>query len=146
MLWIIYLFLDVLIGTAVVYDVYFKKIPNYAVAAGVAGIIPIMYGEQAWAGVGFYFLRVLIIGAILYFLYVLGGLGAGDVKLVSVVAAAFSTAEALSFIILMFMCGGVCGLIKLVIRGKITGKARILFTIPIAMAYVLELILKGEAF
>lgn len=141
---IIYLFLGVLIVTAFVYDCMFGIIPNYVVAAGVAGLVPIMYSQEGLAGLGFFFIRMFLIGVLLYVLYILGSMGAGDVKLISVVAACFSPINALQYIVTVLFCGGLCGVIKLVrVRKKGNGRTKIIFTVPVVMAYFIHLILKG---
>lgn len=144
---IIYLFLDIFIGTALVYDCFTHKIPNYVIAAGVCGLLPIMYAERGGTGVGLCITNMIIFTLMLFVVYMLHGLGAGDVKLLGVLCGGLGLRDAFVYIILVLILGAAIGGAKLVyIRiskqpfSKITP---VLFTIPATIAYIIYLISKG---
>ena len=140
------------IGTSLVYDIIFGIIPNYVLIAGYVGIIPIMYEISGWNGI------ILLIAAAAVFLtglivvYVIGGIGAGDVKLLSLVCGALGFKNGLKFLVIVFVAGAVMGLVKIV--GKIAEKivsagnkkwnrTGIRFSVPVFAGYLIMLISGG---
>ena len=96
--------------TAVVYDLRFRKIPNRLILIGLgAGMLRRMYlegGAGLITGLLFFLLPILF----LYFFFLLGALGAGDIKLFSIVAIFLNAKQILRCGLWMFVIGGVWSL------------------------------------
>jgi prepilin peptidase CpaA len=110
-------------GTAAVYDVRFRRIPNWLVLSGLLlglGLNTILLGwdsphggaESSLLGIGLAFL--------IYFpLYLLRGMGAGDVKLMAAIGAIVGARDWFGIFIITSLLGGVVAVILLLARGKL---------------------------
>lgn len=104
---------------AVIYDTVSHRLPNYYLLLGLLVAI----GWQAWTagwggiisgGAGF------LTGFALFFpFYVLGGMAAGDVKLMAVVGSFIGVAGALWAVAYSLMAGSVLGVIYLLYKGHL---------------------------
>jgi prepilin peptidase CpaA len=96
---------------AMVYDVRARRIPNLltfgaAAAALLFGTISGGVAGLGQAGAGW------LVGAVLFFpMFALGGMGAGDVKLLAALAAWLGPAEAVWLAIFASMAGGVAAVV-----------------------------------
>lgn len=145
-------FVEIIVGTAFVYDIYFKKIPNYLTAAGYAGMIPIIYAMRGWAGVGMALMGVLAVGIPLFIAYIVGGIGAGDVKLIGLIGGFLGVKSGLIYTVLVLFIGAFIGVVKMLANAavsisnkeKISGaRTGIRFSIPILAGYLVLLISRG---
>lgn len=82
---IINYFIGMIVGSALVYDLFYRKIPNYLILTGYAGLGPYMYIRFGIDGIIQSAAAVCVVGVTLIFIYILGGLGAGDVKLICLI-------------------------------------------------------------
>lgn len=111
--------LGVLVTIAAVYDMRFRRIPNWLVLAGIlCGISyhSFVFGfsglGQSMAGLG--------LGFILYFpLYLLRARGAGDVKLLAAVGAITGPGNCFWIFLLTAILGGVIAMVILLLRGRV---------------------------
>lgn len=151
-MYIIDIFLGIIIGTSFAFDIFWGIIPNYVLIAGYAGIVPIMYGIFGWIGILRVTARILIFMVVLFIVYLVGGIGAGDVKLLSLICGVLGFGTGIKFLALVFAIGGGLGFVKLLVRisdhiekrEKITwGKTGIKFSIPVLAGYLVMLLLKG---
>ena len=97
-------------------DLYYRKIPNYltfstvilalftyAIIGGLEGFLFSFYG--------------LTIGFIIFLVpYLLGGMGAGDVKLMCAVGSVLGTSHIVASLIFIALIGGVISIIKIIQR------------------------------
>lgn len=111
---------------AAVYDVRFRRIPNWVTVTGAAlGLLlnAFLFGPPgSWfslAGVWFS-LRGLGLGFGVYFLlYVIRAMGAGDVKLMAAVGALVGWQDWIGIFIITAVLGGVMAAILMATRGRI---------------------------
>jgi prepilin peptidase CpaA len=111
--------LGILVATAAIFDIRFRRIPNWLVLAGV--IVGLMWNvyTSGWSGLG-RGAAGLGLGFALYFpLYLLRARGAGDVKLLAAVGAITGPANCLWVFLLTAILGGVIALVFLLFRGRV---------------------------
>lgn len=109
----------VLLGAAVVSDLRHHRIPNTLILLGVAlGLAgqSLAYGvDGLWDG-----LRGMTIGFVIFLpLYILGGMAAGDVKLMAMVGSFLSPYASLSAALSCLVAGGVCALMLVLVCGQL---------------------------
>src|SRR5580692_9205637 len=111
--------LGILVAIAAVFDIRYRRIPNWLVLAGI--IVGFAWNVYAsgWSGL-LRALEGLGLGFILYFpLYLLRARGAGDVKLLAAVGAITGPGNCLWIFLLTAILGGVIALILLIFRGRV---------------------------
>jgi prepilin peptidase CpaA len=111
--------LGILVAAAAVFDIRYRRIPNWLVLAGiVVGVVSNVY-LSGWSGLG----RAaagLGVGFILYFpLYLIRARGAGDVKLLAAVGSITGPANCIWIFLLTAILGGVIAVIVLLFRGRL---------------------------
>ena len=120
------------------YDYRREKIPNTMVLCIlIEGLI-----RQIWidgiAGAGTYLLTVAVVVFLLYPLFRIGGLGAGDVKLISVCAGFFPVKRVLYFLFISLLFSAVFSIVKLFRERNVRDRAAYLGK------YCKELIRQGK--
>lgn len=114
-----YIFLIILLIVSVYFDLRFRKIPNCLILAGVvAGVLlnTLTNGLNGFLGS----IYGLILGIVLLVLpFALGGIGAGDVKLLGVVGAVNGTALVFQTFLVMAVWGGLISFILLLRSGQL---------------------------
>jgi prepilin peptidase CpaA len=111
--------LAILVAVAAVFDIRYRRIPNWLVLTGIiAGLawnlstsgLPGLGRGAAGLGVGF----------VLYFpLYLIRARGAGDVKLLAAVGAITGPVNCIWIFFLTAILGGIIALILLIFRGRV---------------------------
>lgn len=98
-------------------DMKWKKIPNLLLAAGGIGCFMVRFRFQGMDG-------ILLAGmgsflTILFFFpfFLIGGIGAGDVKLFALIAAMHGITRLLWVLMVLFVIASVCGIKKLIRQG-----------------------------
>lgn len=132
----------VIIGTAMVYDLYFTKIPNYITLIGYMLVIPICYIEGGTQRLVAAFINLCIVGYIGYILYLLGAVGAGDVKLMGIIG--FYNAhfpDNVKYMLLVLFISAFIGVLKLITSGLKCHTIK--FTVPMLMGYLGMVVSKG---
>src|SRR5580692_2194139 len=110
--------LGILVAIAAVFDIRYRRIPNWLVLAGI--IIGISWNvySSGWSGLG----RAaagLGLGFVLYFpLWLLRARGAGDVKLLAAVGAITGPGNCFWIFLLTAILGGIIAVILLLFRGR----------------------------
>jgi len=108
-----------LLVTAVVSDIRRHRIPNFLVALGLA----LGLANQAYAGgisgLGDGALGLLIGFGVFLPLYALGGMAAGDVKLMAMVGSYLTPHNALWTAFFSLIAGGLCGFLIVLFRGQL---------------------------
>lgn len=107
-----------LLGIAVVNDVRRHRIPNLLVVLGlVLGLSSQAYAGGV-AGLGDGALGLLVGFGIFLPLYALGGMAAGDVKLMAMVGSFLAPNTALWTAFFSLIAGGICGLVLVLAHGQ----------------------------
>ncbi|APO84079.1 A24 family peptidase [Pseudomonas putida] len=108
-----------LLGIAVVGDLRHHRIPNVLILVGLGlGLAGQVY-SAALAGLGYGVLSMLIGFAIFLPMYALGGMAAGDVKLMAMVGAFLTPYDVLSAALFSLIAGGMFGILIVLIRGQL---------------------------
>ncbi len=119
-------------------DYSITKIPNILIAAiGLWGLV-YQFQTSRGAGVKWYFLIGGMVFVVLYFVYKIGALGAGDVKLFTVMVGFFQSESVLYFLFYSFLFAATLSFIK-ILRGH-SGRERIIYLYE----YILEVIKTGK--
>src|SRR5580704_12325949 len=111
--------LGILVLVAAIFDIRFRRIPNWLVLAGIiAGFTWNVY-SSGWSG-----LRSaaegLGLGFVLYFpLYLIRARGAGDVKLLAAVGAITGPGNCFWIFLSTAILGGIIALLLLMVRGRV---------------------------
>ena len=111
--------LAILVAVAAVFDIRFRRIPNWLVLAGIVVGLSWNVYASGWSGLG-RGAAGLGLGFILYFpLYLIRARGAGDVKLLAAVGAITGPANCFWIFFLTALLGGLIALILLLFRGRL---------------------------
>jgi len=102
---------------ATVCDVRSRRIPNWLVFPFLVAGIGLSTALRGWSGLGDSLLGVLLAAVLLGFLYYLGGMGMGDVKLCAAIGAWVGPSQLLMALVMMGISGGVMALIWAVCGG-----------------------------
>ena len=88
-------------------DVRGARIPNWLTYSGMESALVVRCAVFGWAGLKGGFAGLLFAGGIFYFLFLLGGMGGGDVKLMAAVGAWAGTRQAMSILAGSAIAGGI---------------------------------------
>ncbi len=111
--------LGILVLIAAIYDIRFRRIPNWLVLAGI--IVGFAWNGYSlgWSGLG-HAAEGFGLGFVLYFpLYLLRARGAGDVKLLAAVGAITGPSNVVWMFLLTAILGGLIAVIMLVFAGRV---------------------------
>ena len=112
--------LVLLVLVAAVYDARYRRIPNWLVLSGLVlglGFNTLLF---EWRGLR-YSLLGLGLGLLIYFpLYLLRGMGAGDVKLMAAIGSIVGAANWFGIFIVTALLGGLLAVIVLLARGQLS--------------------------
>ena len=93
-------------------------------------------------------LQVIAVTVILLLVYRFGGIMAGDVKLVGLIAGFLNGRDIAKYIILVFYIAGFIGIVKMIFNyiseeNEASKRTTIRFTAPILIAYLILYLTKG---
>lgn len=120
--------------------------------AGYAGLIPLICVRFGWQGLGKALVGVLAVGAPLFIVYLIGGIGAGDVKLMGLMGGFLGVRQGFVYMVLVLFIGAFAGIVKMLADAAVRIsesrkpqkiRTSIRFSIPILIAYLILLISKG---
>jgi prepilin peptidase CpaA len=111
--------LVLLVSIAAIYDLRFRRIPNWLVLTGLLLGLGLNAFLFAWSGVRSSLLGIALAFLIYFPLYLLRGMGAGDVKLMAAVGAMVGPANWFGIFIIASLLGGVVAVILLLARGRL---------------------------
>ncbi|WP_063913209.1 prepilin peptidase [Pseudomonas sp. p21] len=124
-----------LLGIAVVGDLRNHRIPNFLVLLGLGlGLAGQVYSAEL-TGLGYGVLGMFIGFAVFIPMYALGGMAAGDVKLMAMVGSFLAPPDALSAALFSLIAGGVCGMLIVLLRGQLKQTLERYWLILTAQAY-----------
>jgi prepilin peptidase CpaA len=105
---------------AAVYDVRYRRIPNWLNVAGVlSGIAMNTFLYQGLPGLGFALKGMVLAFVVYLILYALHAMGAGDVKLMAAVGAIVGWENWFGIFLVTAVIGGMMSLILVVTRGRL---------------------------
>ena len=132
-------FLVVAVGT----DVTRTKISNRLIITGLlSGLVLRIIGEGG-TGILVFIMNISIPVILLYLLFQMHALGAGDIKLFSVAGAFLTTEQLLQLMVTAFLAGAVQGIGKIMYQNFVLGEkygksTKIHFSIAILVAYLIQ--------
>lgn len=88
-------------------DVRGARIPNWLTYSGLVSALLVRSIVLGWAGLKGGLVGLLIAGGIFFFLFLLGGMGGGDVKLMAAVGAWVGSHQAMSLLAGSAVAGGI---------------------------------------
>ena len=103
-------------------DYYTKKIPNLIIVSGYGIAFTTMIVINGYYDFYIYLIRALWPILALFIFYFLKALGAGDIKLFSVISIFCPTEFLIRFIICSFIIGALYGLIRMIINRELSVK------------------------
>ena len=106
------------LAVAGLFDFFFRKIPNRLILFMLGGCLFLniyMSGPASLAGV---VPRILIAGALFYPVFVIGALGAGDVKLLAVSCGFVPGEKTLYFLFVSLFIASVFGVVRMGMHGE----------------------------
>ncbi len=100
-------------------DVRSRRIPNVITLPGFFAGLLLHFWFNSWSGLGLAALAALIAFAIFFIFFVAGGMGGGDVKLMTAVAALGGDQFTISILIMTALAGGVMAFVLALVRGRL---------------------------
>lgn len=111
--------LAILVAVAAVFDIRYRRIPNWLVLTGIIAGLAWNLSASGWSGLG-RSAEGLGLGFVLYFpLYLIRARGAGDVKLLAAVGAITGPGNCFWIFLLTAILGGIIAVILLLFRGRL---------------------------
>ncbi len=104
---------------AAVTDVRERRIPNVLTMAGALAGLGAHFALDGWSGLASSTLSSLVAGSLFLILYLAGGLGAGDVKLLAAVGCLSGLAPLKVILFATALSGGVAGLFATLFHGRL---------------------------
>jgi prepilin peptidase CpaA len=111
--------LIVLLLMAALTDLTQRKVYNWLIVPALIIGLAWNIAEMGWPGVGFSLLGLLVGGLLFFPFLLLGGMGAGDIKLMAVVGAFGGAWFAVQAWFYIALAGGVQAVVLLLIRGEL---------------------------
>jgi prepilin peptidase CpaA len=103
-------------AAAVIEDLGWRRVSNWTSGGAVAAGLIVNYLNKGWSGAMHSFLGALIGFSVFLIFYLLGGMGGGDVKLMSGFGALLGDSRILPAALLAAAAGGVMALVYLAVR------------------------------
>lgn len=120
------------------FDYRYQKIPNLIPISVLILGIEESIRQGGMEDLAVYIVRVILVTAVLYPVFRIGGLGAGDVKLFGVSAGFFPMEKMIWFLFVAFLIGGVISLVRMILWGD--AKERMSYCIH----YFLDVLRSGK--
>lgn len=100
-------------------DIKSRRIPNYLTGPAILAGLLLHASLDGWRGLLTSLAAGLICGIIFLVFYLAGGMGAGDVKLITAVGCIAGLSSIAYLLILTSIAGGVMGIVFALMRGKL---------------------------
>jgi len=107
------------LGIACLWDYSTGKIPNFLQFNLMSIGLIYSYGISGWRGVLAFLLKVLVVTAIMFPIFILSMIGAGDVKLIALASGYFPLNKIIWFVFYLVLCAAFIGAIKLIVNRRI---------------------------
>lgn len=141
------LFVYTLIIAAVITDYKYFKIPNILNLWGLITTIFLNMLLGVPDNLSSIIIGFLLPFFLLYFVFIVGGIGAGDIKLLCVIGGIIGMNSSMRFTIFCFLTSGILGIVKLLLLGihkqKLFTMNKIHFSYAILAASILEPIINN---
>lgn len=105
---------------AVFFDVRDRRIPNVLTFGAALAAVAYAAAHGGWAGIGTAALGWCVGAALFFPFFALGGMGAGDVKLLAALGAWLGPGDSVWVAMFAAMTGGVLGLVVALARGYLS--------------------------
>lgn len=105
-------------------DIKTRRIPNYLTLGTLLAGLGFQVGSQGWSGLASGLLGMVLGFALLIVLYLMGGMGAGDVKALAALGAWLGPAKTFELFLYMAIIGGLLSLAVLWWRGQLWSTLR----------------------
>lgn len=96
-------------------DMRWKKIPNLLIMAGGIGCLMVRFQLQGVNGIKMALFSLMFTILVFFPIFLMGGIGAGDIKLFAIIAAMHGMERLLWVLVVLFVIAGGCG-IRILIR------------------------------
>lgn len=134
----IFVILLVILVVAVIMDMCFDKIYNEWILIGIVAGLLCAVLENGEMGFLMAVMSMTVPVFILYPLFMIGGLGAGDIKLLAVTGCFFTIKETIICIGISFVIGAVLSLLKMLAERNFLQRMKYL------LSYILDVFQSGE--
>ena len=105
---------------AAVYDIRYRRIPNWLTVMGVVvGLLLNTFLYQGWPGLRLGLLGLAVAFGVYFALYALRAMGAGDVKLMAAIGAMVGWQNWFGIFIITAIFGGAAALLLVLMRGRL---------------------------
>ncbi len=126
-------------SVAVFMDLKSYRIPNLCILIGMAAGLVMTFINSSWEGIWIVIVTMGVIFFIFYPFYLLGGLGAGDIKLFMMVSCYMRDRSLVHYIMVTMLIAALVSIVKMVIYRQ--NRKRILYF----FGYMRKLLLFGTA-
>ena len=110
-------------------DIRARRIPNWLTVPALVLGLTLGFAAEGFPGLLASLSSVALCGGAFFVLFILGGMGAGDVKMMAAVAALASWPMAVYALMYTALAGGLLAFIVLILRGRLGGTFRRMFTL-----------------
>jgi prepilin peptidase CpaA len=100
-------------------DIKSRRIPNYLTGPAILLGLLLHLSLDGWRGLLTSLAAGLICGTIFLLFYLAGGMGAGDVKLITAVGCIAGLSDAAYLLVLTSLAGGAMGIVFALMRGRL---------------------------
>ena len=110
-------------------DVRSRRIPNKLTVPGMAVALLLHFLSGGWRELGGSAMALLLCGAAFLVIYMAGGMGAGDVKLIAAEGSFLGLSAAVPLLAFTVVCGGLFAVVMMVRHGQVrqtTGNVAVL--------------------
>lgn len=117
--------MEILIGifaAAAFMDWRYYKIPNVCIASGMAVGLIMTYVSESWRGLASAIVCMAVIFVSLYPIYLLGGVGAGDVKLFMVAGCSIRGDTLIRYMLVTMAIAAAVSLLKMAVYAESRGR------------------------
>ena len=101
------------------FDIRSRRIPNFVTGPAILAGLLLHLGLDGWFGMLTSFGAGLICGLVFLIFYLAGGMGAGDVKLITAAGCLVGLSNSPSLLIVTALVGGVMGVAFALMRGQL---------------------------
>lgn len=105
-------------------DIRTKRVSNFLVCFGIALGFVFLIAQYGWTGAIYFFIRILIPILVFYLLFLMRALGAGDIKLFSVISSFIGLKGFAEVIFYSFLAGAAYSMLVLIRNRNLSARLR----------------------